>query len=202
MKLKVEIKKIKSIENLEINLPIEKGLYAITGQNGSGKSTVVTSASCVFFTLPMNDYFGVTDADSRIDFELNGAKRAWFKERGSWKKYSDGKMSIKGFYEGSLIYGNRFRNTNYETLKKFDVIDTTKLNEASDFIRENLGIILQNNKNFYEKLYIVNWKDVENKSNFTRDIFYYKKGDKRVSQFHMSTGENLMVSILVHDKKT
>lgn len=196
MKLKVVINKIKSIQNLEINLPIEKGLYAITGQNGSGKSTVVTASSCVFFTLPMNDYFGVTDSDSRIDFELNGAKRAWFKESGKWKKYSDGKMSIKGFYEGSLIYGNRFRNTNYETLKKLDTIDTTKLTEAPEFIRENLGIILQNNKNFYEKLYVLKWKDVDSKSNFTRDIFYYKKGDKRVSQFHMSTGENLMVSIL------
>ncbi len=29
-----------------------------------------------------------------------------------------------------------------------------------------------------------------------RDIFYYQKGNKKVSQFHMSTGENLMISIL------
>jgi len=48
MKLNVTIKKIKSIDNLTISLPIEKGLYAITGQNGSGKSTVVTCASSVF----------------------------------------------------------------------------------------------------------------------------------------------------------
>lgn len=196
MKLKVKIQKIKSIENLEIDLPIEKGLYAITGQNGSGKSTVVTASSCVFFTLPMNDYFGKTEDDARIDFELDGASRSWFKENGKWKKFSDGKMSIKGFYEGSLIFGNRFRNTNYETLKKLDLIDITKLIEAPEFIRENLGIILQNNKNFYEKLYFLKGSDIDPKMNFTRDIFYYKKGDKRVSQFHMSTGENLMVSIL------
>lgn len=108
MKLNISINKIKSIKNLNISLPIEKGLYAITGQNGSGKSTVVTCASSVFFTMPMNDYFGKTDEDARIDFELNGSKRAWFKENTNWKKYSDGKMSIKGFYEGSLIFGNRF----------------------------------------------------------------------------------------------
>ncbi|OIV39881.1 ATP-dependent nuclease [Flavobacterium johnsoniae] len=196
MKLNITINKIKSIKNLTISLPIEKGLYAITGQNGSGKSTVVTCASSVFFTMPMNDYFGKTDEDARIDFELNGAKRAWFKEKTNWKKSSEGKMSIKGFYEGSLIFGNRFRNTNFETLKKLDFIDNTKLAEAPNFIKENLGIILQNNKNFYEKLYILEGKNIDSKFNFYRDIFYYEKGEKRVSQFHMSTGENLMVSIL------
>lgn len=196
MKLNVTINKIKSINNLTISLPIEKGLYAITGQNGSGKSTVVTCASCVFFSLPMNDYFGKTEQDARIDFEMNGAKRAWFKDKNSWRKFSDGKMSIKGFYEGSLIFGNRFRNTNFETLRKLDYVDNTKLIEAPEFIRENLGHILQNNKNFYTKLYLLEGKNIEERFNFYRDIFYYQKGEKRVSQFHMSTGENLMVSIL------
>lgn len=196
MKLNVTIKKIKSINDLNISLPIEKGLYAITGQNGSGKSTVVTCASSVFFTMPMNDYFGITDDDARIDFELGGAKRSWFKENKNWKKYSDGKMSIKGFYEGSLIFGNRFRNTNYETLKKLDLIGSANLIEAPEFIRENLGLILQNNKNFYEKLFVLEETKIDPKLSFSRDIFYYQKGRKRVSQFHMSTGENLMVSIL------
>jgi energy-coupling factor transporter ATP-binding protein EcfA2 len=195
MKLNVKIHKIKSINDLEINLPIDKGLYAITGQNGSGKSTVVTCASTVFFTLPMNDYFGTTAEDARIDFDLEGAKRSWFKDGPKWKQFSNGQMSIKGFYEGSLIFGNRFRNTNFETLKKIDQLSTRRLIEAPEFIRENLGLILQNNKNFYEKLFIL---DSNNNPNFkfSRDIFYYQKGEKRVSQFHMSTGENLMISIL------
>lgn len=196
MKLNVSIKKIKSIESLEIALPIEKGLYAITGQNGSGKSTVVTCASTVFFTLPMNDYFGITEEDSRIDFELGGAKRAWFKENSRWRKYSDGRMSIKGFYEGSLIFGNRFRNANYETLKKLELISTNNLNSAPEFIRENLGLILQNNKNFYEKLLYLDGNSIDPEFGLNRDIFYYQKGNKKVSQFHMSTGENLMISIL------
>ena len=84
MKLNVKIQKIKSINNLEISLPVDKGLYAITGQNGSGKSTVVTCASTVFFTLPMNDYFGVTESDARIDFDLAGAKRSWYKDGSKW----------------------------------------------------------------------------------------------------------------------
>ena len=53
MKLKIKIKKIKCIEDLTIELPIDKGLYAITGQNGSGKSTIAACASSVFFHIPM-----------------------------------------------------------------------------------------------------------------------------------------------------
>lgn len=51
MKLKMHISKIKCIRDLTIELPIERGLYAITGKNGSGKSTIVACASSVFFNF-------------------------------------------------------------------------------------------------------------------------------------------------------
>lgn len=109
MKLEMVIHKIKCIDNLKMVFPIEKGLYAITGMNGSGKSTIVACASSVFFNMRMNDYFGKTDEDAFISFELGGAKRSWRKINNKWKKHSEGEMNIKGFYEGSLIFGNRFR---------------------------------------------------------------------------------------------
>lgn len=192
------INKIKSINKLDIELPIDKGIYAITGQNGSGKSTLVTCASSVFFNMPMNDYFGQTEQDSFIKFELNGGFREWVKNHNDrWVKNSSGsRMNIKGFYEGSLIFGNRFRNTNYQILKRLDKIDNRKLKPVSSFIRENLGFILQNDSNFYEALFKLNNRDAGHQVSFTGDIFYYKKGTKRVSQFHMSTGENLLISVL------
>ena len=193
----MKIKKIKSIDELEIDLPIDKGIYAITGQNGSGKSTLVTCASSVFFNVPMNDYFGKTESDSSIEFQLDGAKRAWRKNyQGRWTKETDGSMFIKGFYEGSIIFGNRFKNTNYQVLKRLDRIATNKLESVPVFLKNNLGIILHNNANFYEKLLKLNNRDAGSEISFTGDIFYYQKGSKRVSQFHMSTGENLLVSIL------
>jgi energy-coupling factor transporter ATP-binding protein EcfA2 len=197
MKLKMTIDKIKSIDHLEIELPIEKGLYAITGQNGSGKSTVVTCASSVFFNMRMNDYFGLTAPDACINFTLNNAKRGWRKDRiGRWYKESTGIMNIKGFYEGSIIFGNRFRNTTYELLKRLDRIDDRILKPADAFIREYLGKILHNNPNFYDKLFKLNSSDAGSEVRFSGDIFYYQKGDRRVSQFHMSTGENLLISVL------
>ena len=48
MKLKMTIHNIKCIKDLEIEFPTKRGLYAITGQNGSGKSTIVACASSVF----------------------------------------------------------------------------------------------------------------------------------------------------------
>lgn len=196
MKLNMTINKIKSINNLEIDLPVEKGLYAITGQNGSGKSTLVTCASSVFFNMPMNDYFGQTEPDAYISFKLKDATRAWTKKEGKWSSKSTGNMSIKGFYEGSIIFGTRFRNTSIHILRKLDGIASDKLNSADEFIRTNLGRILHNNSEFYEKLFKINNSDAGPNIQFSGDIFYYEKEGRRVSQFHMSTGENLLISVL------
>jgi energy-coupling factor transporter ATP-binding protein EcfA2 len=196
MELEMTIKKIKSVDDLQISLPITKGLYAVTGQNGSGKSTVVTCASSVFFNMRMNDYFGMTEEDAKISFKLGTATRAWRKRDGKWIKETNGVMSLKGFYEGSIIFGNRFRNTNYQLLKRLDKIDDRKLKEAPEFIRTQLGKILHNNENFYEKLFTLNNRDAGSGITFSGDIFYYQKANRRVSQFHMSTGENLLVSVL------
>ena len=194
MKLKVCINKIKCIENLTIELPVDKGLYAITGQNGSGKSTIAACASSVFFDIHMKEFFGKTDDDSSISFEIGESKRSWKKdEKRYWRRFKEGPdMNIKGFFEGSLIFGNRFKDMTFENINRLDYINQNKLIQADDFIRENLGLILQGNENFYEKLWLVS----RNYGKFKGNIFYYEKNGKRISQFHMSTGENLLISIL------
>ncbi len=194
MKLKIQIRKIKCINDLIIELPIDKGLYAITGQNGSGKSTIAACASSVFFNVPMKEYFGKTEDDACISFELGESKRAWRKDqKNRWKKHSDGPtMNIKGFFEGSLIFGNRFKDMNYDNINRLDSIDQSKLICADEFIRKNLGKILQGDENYYEKIWLVS----PNYMKFKGEIFYYEKNGKRISQFHMSTGENLLISIL------
>lgn len=193
MKLKMTIHNIKCIKDLEIEFPTERGLYVITGQNGSGKSTIVACASSVFFNLPMRNYLGTTDSDSFINFDLDGAKRSWKKNNEKWEQFSEGKpMNIKGFYEGSLIFGFRFRDTSYDKLKTLESVDTSKLKTANGFIRTNLGEILQGDTNYYEKL----WRTSPGYGGFDGSIFFYEKKGKIISQFHMSTGENLLISVL------
>lgn len=194
----MHIHKIKCIDDLTLELPIEKGLYAITGMNGSGKSTIATSAASVFYIFMMNEYFGTTDNDSFISFELDGAKAKWHKfsqTRNSrkvfgWGKTTSGRIKLKGFYEGSLIYGNRFRNTSFNKVLRLEKVNNLQLIKADDFIRQNLGLILQGNAEYYEQLFSLE------ESSFNGKIFFYEKNGRRVSQFHMSTGENLLISIL------
>lgn len=197
MNLNITINKIKSINHLNIDLPVEKGLYAITGQNGSGKSTLVTCASSVFFNMKMKDYFGATDQDAYISSVFGDATRSWkANEHGKWVQSQTGSMDLKGFYEGSIIFGNRFRNTSYEILSQLDRIDSSKLRQADDFIRKNLGLILHNEESFYDKLFKISSQEAGAGFTFRGELFYYEKDGKRVSQFHMSTGENMLVSIL------
>lgn len=194
MELNLIIHNIKSVDDLVISFPVERGLYAITGQNGSGKSTIATCASRAFFKMDMDDYFGQTADDSFIECELNGIHRKWYKIGGKWEHSSNGKMEIKGFYEGSLIYGNRFRNTSYEKLRRVvETVNEKDLSVADEFIRTNLGNILQGNSGYYEKMWFAHGANVGLRDGY---VFYYEKNGRRVSQFHMSTGENLLVSIL------
>ncbi len=197
MKLKAHIYKIKCVNDLQLELPIDKGLYAITGQNGSGKSTIVSSVASVFFNFPMPEYFGKTDVDAFIDFEFGSAKRKWIIDNNRWKQETDGpRMDIKGFFEGSLIFGNRFKDMSYDKINYVDRINQAELHPADEFIRRHLGYILQGNENFYEKLWYVPPKYFSSNRRFKRELFFYEKNGKRVSQFHMSTGENLLISIL------
>ena len=70
--------------------------------------------------------------------------------------------------------------------------------KADDYILHNSGYILHNNKNFYEKIYKASSHDLYTKSHISinGDLFFYEKDGKLISQFHMSTGENLLISIL------
>lgn len=193
MNFELEINKIKCIDNVKLSLPLTPGLYAITGLNGSGKSTIVACASSVFLNLKQDDYFGYTDPDAFIKCEFDGKTKIWSKDdHNMWvaDKHSD--LGLVGFYEGSLIYGFRFKDTSYDKLHELDKVDLSKLLPASDFIRKNMGRILQGDEEYYEKL----WRTSLTYGRFDSDLFFYEKDGKKVSQFHMSTGENLLVSIL------
>lgn len=193
MNLDIEIHNVKCISDIKLSLPLEPGLYAITGQNGSGKSTIVSCASSIFFDLKKDDFFGHTDQDTFIKLSFDGKEKAWSKDTNNkWVGKVPSQLGIQGFYEGSLIYGNRFRDTSYEKLRDLESIDYSKLKKASEFIRTNLGKILQGDENYYEELLSVSPRYAK----FSNSLYFYKKAGKYVSQFHMSTGENLLVSIL------
>lgn len=128
--LKIKIERLKNINAIELNLPIEKGLYAITGANGTGKSTIMTVISKVvrdsaFNIFQPHDY----SSNSKITISYDGKENIWTKaSRGrNWNCSSDDRISLKGFYEGSIIHGMRFIDANYDTLLKAERVNNTIL---------------------------------------------------------------------------
>ena len=194
MNLKMTISNIKSIKNLSIELPLEKGLYAITGENASGKSTLCMCASSLFFRFPPKQYFGNLENNSSITFEYDGCHKS-FHFHSDGDVDADGWINIKGFFEGSLIFGNRFRNATFGVVKKLDEIPDSDLTPADDFIRENLGLILCNDKTYYAELSRLK-RGKRNDYRLGGTPYFYMRNGTRVNQAHMSTGENLMLSIL------
>lgn len=197
MELSMHIQDVKAIKKIDFKFPLNKGLYAITGENASGKSTLVVCASTVFFRMPMSEYFGRPNEGATIEFELEGAKRSWTYSKKHWvQSTSPQRMKLGGFYEGSIIFGNRFRDTNFQALRILDNVAQQDMDTADDFVRRNLGIILHDDEDYYSELFVLK-PEIANENGLKSDPYFYGIAPgKYISQARMSTGENLLISIL------
>lgn len=204
--LKIHIEKIRGIESLEIDLNLSPGIYAITGQNSSGKSTLMASLASIFYRDLTHKFFGnSTSTESKISVSSN-RKSLEITPRYPNPKWlykfnpnsNSDKLKINGFYEGSIIYGNRFRDTNPRALFEAQKIQKNELENAADFVWENLGIILHNNKNHYQnKLFRLLSEKALLKYKFSGSPYFYEVDENKIiSQFSLSTGENLLISVL------
>lgn len=196
MELVMKIKNIKGINEFDFSFPLDKGIYAITGENGSGKSTLISCASTVFYSMPMYEHFG-RPKDAVIEFDIDGATRSWHYDGKKWEQEnSDKKMKINGFYEGSIIFGNRFKDTKMSVINLLDSFTEKDTYPAREFVVNNLGLILHNNVNYYKELFVVKKSAAEQKGLSHATYFYKTAKGEFVSQPRMSTGENLLLSIL------
>ena len=67
-KLFVHIHKIKGIQDLSIGLPIDNGIYLLTGENSTYKSTIGACASMVYKPMPKYPYLGITTIYDKITY--------------------------------------------------------------------------------------------------------------------------------------
>ena len=195
MSISVRIHNIKGIDDFAFQIPSKKGLYALTGENGTGKSTIISCAACSFFNVTLEDYFGKPRENSEIDFKYGPHHRTIKSENGEWLR-PEGNLNITGFFEGSIVFGNRFKDVDYSLLKTFSSIKKSALQKASPFVIENLGEILRNDKDYYSNLYILANKKLLKDFHLKRPIFFIEKNNIMISQLNMSTGENLLLTIL------
>lgn len=194
MGIVVKIHNVKNIDDFKFEVPVEKGLYALTGENGSGKSTVISCAAAAFYVPSFEDYFGSPREGAYIEFDFEGRQRSVKEKDGKWINPSN-TLGITGFYEGSIVFGNRFKDIDYSLLGKLATIKFEQLNDASDFVKKSLGSILHDDEDYYKTLYVLKNEEAK-RLGLQRPTYYYKNKGTLISQLNMSTGENLLLTIL------
>ena len=195
--LNIEITKLKNIDSLKLSLPIKKGLFALTGANGTGKSTIMRVISklvraSAYNTFQPQDY----NADTRITLEYGGKKNIWSRGSRDWSCNTKDFIKLSGFYEGSIIHGTRFSDANYDALLKAENVDNSMLVDADKYVMNNLSTILHGEAGFYQNLKRMKNRDLAKMKEF-KGLPYFIEGENGlINQFCMSTGENLLISLL------
>lgn len=198
--LSVEIQNVKGIKHLNIDMPLTPDVYAITGINGIGKSTLL---SCITPRLKRPISFSqlekFSSEDSFIRYRINSTEENWSIQNGIWSCTGAQELSLRGFQEGSLTNGTRFFNISsfgFGYYKKLMNVNSELIVPADDFVKENLGKILHNNQSYYTNLYRLDRSRAARNYKYRGVVYYLKIKDKIVSQFELSTGEFLLINLL------
>jgi len=198
--LQVKMKSLRSIKEVEFELNLEPGLYAITGRNACGKSTVMAGLASIFYKdIAKRYFFNATDTNTILGFKLEDDSLVIKPEKPRWiYKSSKNKLKLNGFYEGSIIHGNRFRDANTRALFEATKVKEESLLAADEFVFKNLGLILHDNdKHYANKLYRYQVDYAKKAFKFKGSPYFVKMPTgKLISQFSLSTGENMLISVL------
>lgn len=198
--LHLELNNIKGISSLSIDLPLTPDVYAITGINGIGKSTVL-SAIAPRIVRPINfsmlrsfDY----NSDSFISYSINGNSEVWHPNSNHcWVCDTEQSINLRGFQEGSITKGTRFLNSSsYSSYKKLQRVQKHLLVPADDFVKENLGLILHNDKFYYNDLYRLDRTRAERNYQYRGVPYFLETNEHLLSHFDLSTGEFLLINLL------
>ncbi len=189
--LLLEIHNVKGIKELKMSMPLMPDLYAITGINGIGKSTLL---SCITPRLrrpisfsPLIEYI---EEDSSIIYKIGDTEEIWSLDNGTWKCVEQKNLPMRGFQEGSLTNGTRFLNISsfgFRYYKQLLNVDPTLIVQADQFVIENLGVILHNDKNYYINLYRLDRSKAERRYKYKGVVYYLKIKNRFISQFELST---------------
>ncbi|MBS7816711.1 ATP-dependent nuclease [Wohlfahrtiimonas chitiniclastica] len=203
--IKLTINKIRGIDTFTYKFPIQNGIYVICGENGVGKSTIMSLLSKIVYPSALNKYFmhdGIEE--SSVSYEYNGEINTWKKNKNrSWSNIESNSTSISlnGIFESSFIYGNRFNDSHKSKIGKANDIKYEECVEADSFVIEALGFILKNDKSYYQGLRKLTDKSKLKKYDLSRDFYKWFTNNNEVSQFMMSSGEYLILSLVSYIKE-
>lgn len=199
---------VRNIKNLSVELPAERGIYALVGENSCGKSTIMLALSLLvkLSSANMLEPYDMKP-DSVIELAIDSTKYKWINRDGKLQmemQIDDYSKNIalpqwapfRGFYEGSIFYGTRFddyyhigsfmRHLNFENY----------LIDADSYVSEKLGYILHDNPNYYKGLKKIRNRRIAEEFYFKRIPYFLKLDDGYISQYRMSSGESMLLSLI------
>ena len=194
----ISIKGIRNIAVADIHLPFENGLYSIVGTNGCGKSTIMLCLSQLISNKRLDTLFdGDTLGNSEVGFSYDGRNALW-KETATCKwSLSGDDIHFNGMYESSLFYGTRFRDSsNVEDLLRRGLIQNVDIVDADDYIKDQLSYILHGDNTHYRALKRLKNRKIAQKLGFSNQPYFLDVNGHLISQYRMSSGECLLVSLL------
>lgn len=197
--LKLTVNNIKNIGIAEIEIPLEKGVYAFVGNNGCGKSTILLSLAQIISkhylsTLRPEDY----ENTSSVEFDIAGHIDKWTLKGNWWNSSSYPNITkMNGMYEGSLFYGTRFNDSRVvDRLVNEGKITGNDIVDADDYIKQKLSFILHGNYVQYKNLKKIRNKFIAKDLNLDNTPYFDLIKNRLISQYRMSSGECMLISLL------
>lgn len=198
--LEIEISEIRNIKFVKLSIPLTRGIYGIIGNNGTGKSTIMTSLAQAVFSHSLDSLRREDISDASYVLLSDGEKTAkGYRKNNKWgtvEKLRD-RLHYDGMYEGSLFYGTRFNDSKIvDDLLATSQIRAEDIVEADDYIKDNLSYILHGNYDFYRTLKRIRNKNIATKLELDNTPYFQESRGNLISQYRMSSGECLLVSLL------
>lgn len=195
--LKIQMHNIKNIVEAQIELPFDNGIYTIVGTNGCGKSTMMLCLAQLLTNQLDRLTVGDTKDDSYVKFEIDGNYCLWKRNSNFKWRRSGNIVKYNGLYEGSLFYGTRFEDsTNIEQMIASGQITEQEITDADDYVKQQMSYILHGDLNHYPTLKRLKNKFIAQRLGITNRPYFINVGSYLVSQYRMSSGECLLVSLL------
>ena len=202
--INLKISNIKHIKTADLEIPLEKGVYGIVGNNGCGKSTVLLALAQLISRhhlsiLQKEDY---TINTSSIEYEYKGKSNKWTcvtKNSGVFWQCNDHVNATKfnGLYEGSLFYGTRFNDSRrIDSLLENGSLKRTDIVDSDNYIMEKMSFILHGNYDHYKNLKRIKNRHITKQLGLKNAPYFNEIGDSLISQYRMSSGECLLLSLL------
>lgn len=196
--LKISITHIKNIKEANLEIPFDNGIYTFVGANGCGKSTLML---CMAQLLSKNQLYklqdGDIDKDSYVEYRVGDVAQKWCWDSAAHLMFKGQSIKYNGMYEGSLFYGTRFEDsTNIEQMIQEGKITEERIADADQQVKDQLSYIIHGDLKHYGTLMRLKNKKVAEELGITNRPYFIPVGSGLISQYRMSSGECLLISLL------